>query len=134
MCARVQLLSVCSDYTSRSSTLPPPRGVGEWRPSASALLPGTLLSVEAVAQLAVLSAAVKTIGAWARTNFLQCYRDQLLLLPPSLREWLPVGHLVWYVIDTVERLDLTAFYRAYRLDGQGRAAHELSQAGSGRPA
>jgi transposase len=47
-------------------------------------------------------------------------------LPPSLREWLPAGHLAWFVIDAVERLDLTAFYGAYRLDGQGRAAHEPS--------
>src|SRR4051812_16742404 len=57
-------------------------------------------------------------------NFLECDRDQVLLLPPSLREWLPPGHLAWFVIDAVERLDLTAFYRAYRLDGQGRPAHE----------
>src|ERR671939_2194804 len=57
-------------------------------------------------------------------NFLECDRDQVLLLPPSLREWLPEGHLAWFVIDAVERLDLTAFYRTYRLDGQGRAAHE----------
>ena len=59
-------------------------------------------------------------------NFLECDRDQVLLLPPSLREWLPEGHLAWFVIDAVERLDLTAFYGAYRLDGQGRAAHEPS--------
>jgi transposase len=59
-------------------------------------------------------------------NFLDCDRDQVLLLPPSLREWLPAGHLAWFVIDAVERLDLTAFYRAYRVDGQGRPAHEPS--------
>ena len=59
-------------------------------------------------------------------NFLACDRDQALLLPPSLREWLPDGHLAWFVIDAVEQFDLTAFYRAYRLDGQGRAAHEPS--------
>src|SRR3954463_15727022 len=59
-------------------------------------------------------------------NFLECDREQALLLPPSLREWLQEGHLAWFVIDAVERLDLTAFYAAYRLDGQGRAAHEPS--------
>jgi hypothetical protein len=59
-------------------------------------------------------------------NFLECDREQALLLPPSLREWLPENHLAWFVIDAVERLDLTAFYAAYRLDGQGRAAHEPS--------
>src|SRR3954471_8162229 len=59
-------------------------------------------------------------------NFLECDRDQVLLWPPSLREWLPTGHLAWFVIDAVERLELTALYAAYRLDGQGRAAHEPS--------
>src|SRR5829696_6650417 len=57
-------------------------------------------------------------------NFLECDRDQVLLLPPSLREWLPSGHLAWFVVDAVERLDLTAFYRAYRVDGHGRPAHD----------
>jgi hypothetical protein len=46
------------------------------------------------------------------------------LLPPSLREWLPDGHLAWFVIDAVEQFDLTAFYRAYRLDGQGRVPRQ----------
>jgi hypothetical protein len=43
-------------------------------------------------------------------NFLACDRDQELLLPPSLREWLPEGHLVWFVIDAVGQLDLSSFY------------------------
>jgi hypothetical protein len=43
-------------------------------------------------------------------NFLECDRDQVLLLPPSLREWLPEGHLAWFVIDAVERMELSAFY------------------------
>ena len=47
-------------------------------------------------------------------------------MPASLREWLPEGHLAWFVIEAVERLELTALYRGYRLDGQGRAAHETS--------
>jgi transposase len=57
-------------------------------------------------------------------NFLGCDRDQELLLPPSLREWLPEDHLVWFVIDAVAAMDLEAFYAAYRVDGWGRAAHE----------
>src|SRR5680860_770060 len=57
-------------------------------------------------------------------NFLTCDRDQPLLLPPDLREWLPEDHLVWFVIEAVEELDLEAFYAAYRSDGHGRAAHE----------
>jgi hypothetical protein len=34
-------------------------------------------------------------------NFLARDRDQDLLLSPSLREWLPEGHLAWVVIDAV---------------------------------
>jgi transposase len=57
-------------------------------------------------------------------NFLACDREQELLLPPSLREWLPEGHLAWFVIDAVAGMDLSAFYEAYRDDGHGRAAHD----------
>src|SRR4051812_1596263 len=57
-------------------------------------------------------------------NFLACDREQELLLPPSLREWLPEGHLAWFVIDAVAQLDLSAFYAGYRADGHGRAAHD----------
>ena len=47
-------------------------------------------------------------------------------MPPSLREWLPEDHLAWFVIETVEGMDLDAFYAAYRADGHGRAAYEPS--------
>src|ERR671929_568669 len=57
-------------------------------------------------------------------NFLACDREQELLLPPSLREWLPESHLAWFVIDAVAQLDLSAFYASYRADGHGRAAHD----------
>jgi transposase len=39
--------------------------------------------------------------------------DQLLLLPPSLKDWLPPGHLVYFVSDLVETLDLTVIYDSY---------------------
>jgi transposase len=57
-------------------------------------------------------------------NFLSCDREQELLLPPSLREWLGEDHVVWFVLDAVETMDLTEFYAAYRADGHGRAAHD----------
>jgi hypothetical protein len=44
-------------------------------------------------------------------NFLACDREQASLLPPSLREWLPEGHLAWFVIDAVAGMDLSAFSR-----------------------
>jgi hypothetical protein len=58
-------------------------------------------------------------------NFLECDRDQVLLLPPSLREWLPAGHLAWFVIDAVDRLDLTEFMAP--IDWTGRAARRTSR-------
>ena len=57
-------------------------------------------------------------------NFIGCDREQELLLPPSLREWLHEGHLAWFVIDAVAEMDLSSFYAAYRRDGHGRAAHD----------
>lgn len=57
-------------------------------------------------------------------NFLSCDREQDLLMAPSVREWLPGGHLAWYLLDVVGQLDLGAFYRVYRADGSGRAAHD----------
>jgi transposase len=57
-------------------------------------------------------------------NFIDCDREQAFLLPPSLRDWLAEDHLAWFVVDAVERMDLAAFYAAYRSDGHGRAAYE----------
>jgi transposase len=57
-------------------------------------------------------------------SFLSCDREQVLLLPPDLREWLPAGHLAWFVIDAVAALDLDAVYGDYRADGHGRPAHD----------
>ena len=57
-------------------------------------------------------------------NFIECDREQVLLMPPSLREWLPNDHLAWFVLAAVEEMDLAAFYAVYRQDGHGRAAHD----------
>jgi transposase len=57
-------------------------------------------------------------------NFLSCDRDQDFLMPPSVADWLPAGHLAWFVLETVAKLDLGSFYGAYRADGHGRAAHD----------
>ena len=35
-------------------------------------------------------------------NFLSCEREQVLLMPPSLRDWLPADHLAWFVLAAVE--------------------------------
>jgi transposase len=57
-------------------------------------------------------------------NFLACDREQVFLMPPDPRDWLGEDHLAWFVLESVERIDLSAFYAPYRLDGWGRAAFE----------
>lgn len=57
-------------------------------------------------------------------NFLPCDREQELLLPPSLREWLAEDHLAWFVLDAVAEFDVEPFYASYRRDGWGAAAHD----------
>jgi len=57
-------------------------------------------------------------------NFLRCDREQELLLPPSLRDWLAADHLAWFVLDAVDELDLSGFLAGYREDGWGRAAFD----------
>jgi hypothetical protein len=55
-------------------------------------------------------------------NFIGCDRDQPFLLPPDMREWLPRGHLAWFVRDAVAGMDLGEFHGAYRADRVGRRA------------
>jgi transposase len=57
-------------------------------------------------------------------NFLYPQRDQPLLLPVDMRDWLPEDDLVFIVLDAVVALDLDAFRRRYRADGHGRAAFD----------
>jgi hypothetical protein len=52
-------------------------------------------------------------------NFLFPQRDQPLLLPVDMREWLPEDDLVFVVLDAVVTLDLGAIRRRYRPMGTG---------------
>ncbi|MGH9488585.1 MAG: IS1182 family transposase [Terriglobales bacterium] len=52
------------------------------------------------------------------TRFRPCAGDQSLLFPPSPRDWLPEGHLAFFIADTVAALDLEALYTAYEGDGR----------------
>ncbi|HZC40312.1 MAG TPA: transposase [Streptosporangiaceae bacterium] len=56
-------------------------------------------------------------------NFLAAERDQLFLLPPDAREWLPAGHLAWAVLEQVGEMELAPFVAWYRADGQGKKAY-----------
>lgn len=46
--------------------------------------------------------------------------EQELLLPPSLREWLPEDHLVYFVSDVVDALDLSAIHAYYGDEKRGQ--------------
>src|SRR3954466_7188503 len=45
--------------------------------------------------------------------------EQDLLLPPSLREWLPENHLAYFVSDLIDQLDLSAITRGYEDEERG---------------
>lgn len=55
-------------------------------------------------------------------SYLPVDRDQLWLLPPSIQEWLPEGHLARFVVDVVERVDTSALHARHPRDGVGRRA------------
>ncbi len=58
------------------------------------------------------------------SHFRQCDRNTVFLLPPSVDEWLPEGHLARFVVDIVDQLDLSAMTGQYR--GSGKAAYHPS--------
>jgi len=47
----------------------------------------------------------------------------LFLLATSMRDWLDEGHLAWFVIDVVAKIDTGAFHARHRNDGPGRPAY-----------
>lgn len=52
-------------------------------------------------------------------------QDQLYLMPPSMREWLPADHLVWFVLDVVSELDITAIEAAVQeKDARGQRPYD----------
>ncbi|MEP7185487.1 MAG: IS1182 family transposase [Rhodanobacter sp.] len=55
------------------------------------------------------------------SRFIQANRDTPYLFPPSVQEWLPENHLARFVVEVIEKLDVSALTRAYA--GRGSAAH-----------
>lgn len=50
-------------------------------------------------------------GAAPSRTYVCAQRDQLFLMPVSMRDWLDEGHLAWFVIDVVSELDTSALHR-----------------------
>jgi transposase len=52
------------------------------------------------------------------------YPDSDLLLPPSLREWLPDDHLAYFVSDVIDQLDLSAMDEVYGAEKRGQPPYD----------
>ena len=48
------------------------------------------------------------------------------MLPPDMRDWLPTGHLVWFVLEVLDELDLSRFEATAKLGAAGRAPFDPS--------
>jgi transposase/IS5 family transposase len=55
------------------------------------------------------------------SSFIPVDRQTDYLFPPSVEDWLPENHLARFVVEVIERLDLTELTRQYA--GRGSAAH-----------
>ena len=57
-------------------------------------------------------------------NYLPADRAQLFLLPQDMREWLPEGHLAYFVVDVVGAVDTSALHAGRANNGPGRPAYD----------
>ena len=57
-----------------------------------------------------------------KVNFIGCDRKTVYLLPPSVEDWLPEGHLARFVVEVVEKLDLYSLKESY----SGRGSYPYS--------
>ncbi len=48
-----------------------------------------------------------------KPTFIEVDRETLYLLPPSVQDWLPKGHLARFVVDVVDQLDLRSLKVSY---------------------
>lgn len=51
-------------------------------------------------------------------------RDQMMLLPPDLRDWLPPRHFVWFLLAVLDELDVSGFEAGRRLGSVGREGYD----------
>jgi transposase len=59
-----------------------------------------------------------------KPRFVNCDRNTLFLMPPSVQDWLPDNHLARFVVDLVSRLDISVLENAYA--GRGSEAYPPS--------
>lgn len=54
-----------------------------------------------------------------RKKFREYNPNQIMLLPPTLNEWLPENHLANFISDLVDQLDLSVIYNSYEKELRG---------------
>ena len=54
------------------------------------------------------------------SKFIDCERNQAFLLPPDLRDWIPEDDLAHFVIEAVERVEMSAFKVSHRGTGSAQ--------------
>src|SRR6204780_1148219 len=57
-------------------------------------------------------------------NYRRYLPEQELLLPPSLRDWLPENHLAYLVSDVVDQLDLSSIHAVYEKEKRGQPPYD----------
>ena len=57
-------------------------------------------------------------GPATEKTFKSCDRKQMLLLPPSLLDWLPEADLAHFILNAVEQLDISKVYGSYLANGR----------------
>ena len=57
-------------------------------------------------------------------GYREYFPDQDFLLPPSLGQWLPEGHLAYFVSDVVDQLDLTPMHAEYGEEKRGQPPYD----------
>ena len=88
-----------------------------WRNAWEEFIP--FLDYGACCRMRVLVVSVAVVArAWLMAKEFRPVRcDQVFLMPPDMREWLPSDHLVWFILDTLEALDLTGLEATRRRGG-----------------
>jgi transposase len=51
------------------------------------------------------------------TSYIAYHPDQQQLLPSALQDWLPEGHLAYFINDTIDSLNLSSFHARYAKGG-----------------
>jgi len=59
-----------------------------------------------------------------RHSFLSLNGEQSCSMPRNLRDWIPEGDLVCFLLDLVSEMDLGPFFAKYRADGWGAPADQ----------